>query len=215
MNMEIEQKYRIDDTQQFHILTELKNLGTYTLRHTNLVEQQHNVYYDTPDGLLSKQRYSLRLRKLDHGCIATLKGPGEGQGGLFKRDEWEVETTDPHPANWPKSPARTQALALVGNAHLIQLLTIDTRRRYITAVRTSQPYQKVAAINLDDVTLRAGEQHESFLELEIELLPLGTYADLDSLATSLAEHITLQPENRSKLQRGLDLLSKLSRTDTE
>ncbi len=201
--MEIEKKFRVEDAASFARLDDLKMLGSYTLRHISQPEQQHNTYYDTADRLLEASRHGLRIRQIDGRCIATLKGPGESAGGLFRRGEWEVEACDAHPSTWPESEARTQALKLLGDAPLLPLLTIQTQRRHIMAARDNE---EVAELSLDEGTIYSGGQSERFCELEIELLPAGSERDLEALEAALHEHLLLIPEHRSKLERGLSLL---------
>ncbi len=200
--MEIEKKYHLPDSAHLDRVAHLRTLGGYTLRPVEHVEQQRNTYYDTPDGLLESQRYGLRIREIDGRRIVTMKGPGTGQAGLHRRQEWELEADDPHPATWPPGEARQHALALLADRPLIALLTITTRRRHLFGVRDNQD---IAELSLDESQIEAGGQREAFCELEIELLPAGSEADLDALETALQEHLPLVPENRSKLERGLRL----------
>jgi inorganic triphosphatase YgiF len=204
--MEVEKKFRITDAANFDVLSGLDTLGAYRLRHAEHAQQQRNTYYDTADRLLEQRRYGLRIREIDGKRVATLKGGGNPQAGLFRRDEWEIEATDPHPATWPSSEAREQALALLGDAPLLPLLTIHTRRQHIFAIPHDESGREVAEFSLDEGYIDAGGQRESFRELEIELLPDGTDDDLAALEAALRDYITLEPEQRSKLQRGLALL---------
>lgn len=201
--MEIEKKFRVEDAALLDGLKTLDQLGSYRLRQSSHSEQQINTYYDTVDRRLERGRYGLRIRNIDGYCIATLKGGETEQEGLFERDEWEVEASDPHPTTWPRSEARTQALALLGDAPLLPLLTIYTQRHHITALRDGEA---VADISLDTGTIQAGDHNQPFCELEIELQSAGTAADIDALEAALGAYIPLRPESRSKLQRGIALL---------
>jgi inorganic triphosphatase YgiF len=189
------------------VLSGLAALGAYRLRHAEHAEQQRNTYYDTADRLLEQRRYGLRIRETAGRRIATLKGAGDPQAGLFRRDEWEVEAADPHPATWPAGAAREQALALLGDAPLLPLLTIYTRRQHIFAAPHDDASREVAEFSLDEGYIDAGGQREPFRELEIELLPDGTDDDLVALEAALRDYIELVPEQRTKLQRGLALLN--------
>lgn len=201
--MEIEKKFRIDDVAQLNQLKTLDRLGDYDLRQSSHSDHQTNTYYDTADRRLERGQYGLRIRDVEGHCIATLKGSQQVQDGLFERDEWEVEASDPHPATWPESAARTQALAVLGDARLLPLLTIYTERHHIFALRDGQ---EIAEMSLDSGTIEASGQRQPFCELEIELRPAGTAADIDALEAALGTYLPLQPESRSKLQRGLALL---------
>lgn len=214
--MEIEKKFQIAQADDFAQLLRLTRLGRYDLRQIE-AEAQENTYYDTADQRLGRCGYGLRIRAVAGHCVATLKGPAEQDGsrpaeaGLFRRSEWEVEAQSPDPATWPTGPARSQATALLEGAPLLPLLTIATRRRRLLAL---QEGQAVAELALDESKIAAGDRTEQFCELEIELLPLGSPADLAALETALHAHLPLVPEHRSKLQRGLELF-ELDRSPTE
>jgi inorganic triphosphatase YgiF len=202
---ELEAKYRLETQAQGQILLHLPQLGGYRLEPA-APELQHNRYYDTADGRLQQHRYGLRIRQIGAQSIVTLKGDSRSTvAGISERAEYEVEATQPDPHTWPASPARTHALALIGDAPLIELLRISTERQHIYVWREQQ---RVAEISLDHGTTYAGDLHEPFDELEIELLPDGSRADLDALIAALAAHLPLQPEPRSKLARGLALLAQ-------
>jgi inorganic triphosphatase YgiF len=201
--MEIEAKFRVEDDHVFTTLPVLHSLGAYILHSDGYVEQQHNTYYDTADKRLQAARYGLRLREIEGHCVATLKGPGQVRDGVHHRGEWEVETHSHDLAHWPESEARTHTMMLVGDAELLPMLSMETKRRRITAVRN---HQELAELCLDEGHISAGERSLPFRELEIELLPAGTEDNLQELITLLKEHFVLVPENRSKLEQGLALI---------
>jgi inorganic triphosphatase YgiF len=133
---------------------------------------------------------------------------------MFRRGEWEVEATDPHPASWPAGAAREQAQAVLGEAALLPLLTIHTRRRIVVAAPPDAPAEQgVAEISLDDVRIEAGGRTRTFTELEIEMLPAGSEADLHALEAALRERLTLVPEERSKLQQGFEVLREAAQAE--
>lgn len=205
--MEIEAKYTVADPAAFVVLEQLDQAGAYRLRAGGEVERQHNTYYDTADRRLQRAFFGLRVRKIGERAIVTLKGRNSAEGGLHRRDEWELEAASPDPATWPESEARRQALALLGEgdetAPLLALLTIHTERRHLIAERDEVP---VAEISLDSGTIYAAGKTQSICELEIELLPDGVVADIEALAAALGAYLELFPENRSKLERGMALL---------
>mgnify|MGYP000107532640 CR=1 FL=1 len=51
-----------------------------------------NIYYDTPDLQLHRQRVALRLRRTGKRWVQTIKMQGRAVGGLHQRPEWEQET---------------------------------------------------------------------------------------------------------------------------
>ena len=207
--MEIEAKFRVDNREHFAALLAASELGGYVLRAAPHPEQQRNTYYDTADGRLEQARYGLRIREVDGKSVATLKGPGTPRNGLHQRAEWEVEARQPDPATWPVGEARAEALRLLEGTELLPLLTIETSRHHIVALRQKESEeQEIAELALDEGIIRAKECSRPFCELEIELLPAGTHADLEALIEAAQQLMPLIPENRSKLEQGLTLLKE-------
>ncbi|NJN15830.1 MAG: CYTH domain-containing protein [Oscillochloris sp.] len=201
--MEIEAKYRISEADLLQ-MAGLTELAGYTLRARPAAELQRNTYFDSADRRLTAAHYGLRVRRVGPHARVTLKGPAEvSERGVHQRAEYEFPGSSPDPQHWPNEEARDLALALLRGAELVQLLTIDTERLIRYAVRDGVD---VAEIALDRGIIRAGERTELICELEIELLPAGEPSDIDTLAAAFAEHGTLTPEMRSKLQRGMALL---------
>jgi inorganic triphosphatase YgiF len=202
--MEIEAKFRVDDERIFAGLLELNALGPFRLVPAQGVEDQHNVYFDTPDGLLRAGHYGLRIRDLGGRRIATLKAASSVQGGVYERGEWEVAIgDDDRPETWPASEARDRTVALLGGAPLRPILTVHTLRQHIYAW---QGQRRSAELSLDEGTISAGARELRFRELEIELVDDAPRADLDALIGLLRQRFPLAPEDRSKLARGLALL---------
>jgi inorganic triphosphatase YgiF len=201
--MEIEAKYRLADPAQFIGIAALRTLGVYELHPHPLPENQHNTYYDTADRRFAAAQHSLRLRRIGDRAVVTLKGPKQVANGLHQREEWEFTHNDPDPQSWPAGPVRDLALQIKGDQALIALLTINTERQVIDVLHKEQ---RVAELCLDQGLIRAGERSAPICEIEIELHDDGMLADLEAIAAALAVHVPLEPENRSKLERGLALL---------
>lgn len=200
--MEVEAKYIIS-AGDMEVVAALRQLGPYTLHAEPEPERQQNRYFDTPDRRLAQARYGLRLRDVGGRMLVTLKGPAEVVHGLHRRAEYEFSHADPDPRTWPAGPARELALALIGKASLLPTVTILTERTILFAHYQGRV---VAEICLDNGIIQAPSRAEPFNELEIELLPDGSEADLSALADALRAFVDLCPESRSKLQRGLALL---------
>jgi inorganic triphosphatase YgiF len=200
--MEIEAKYTVTE-EALDTVSQVRELGAYTLHPAPAAEEQENIYYDTADSRLSTARYGLRLRRVGDRSLITLKGPTDGNDGLHRRAEYELPGASPDPVTWPAGVARDLTLALTGGAPLAPLLRIVTERRVLHAERDGV---LVAEICLDRGTIYAGDRSAPISELEIEQLPDGTADDLAALAAALVKVIRLRPEPRSKLERGLSLL---------
>ena len=204
--MEIEAKFRVVNRGVFASLRQLTTLGAFLLVHTPGTEHQHNTYFDTDDRRLTASRVTLRVRDLGRRRIATVKRSLSTHAGIHTREEWEVDLdAGEHPADWPAGPARDQALAVLDGADIFPLMIIRTRRRYSYALLADE---QVAEISLDESVILAGGHTTGFRELEVELLPHGTRADLDTLVEHLQACFALIPESRGKKKRGLELLDR-------
>jgi inorganic triphosphatase YgiF len=109
------------------------------------------------------------------------------------------------PSAWPPSMARDRALAALGGAPVVPLITVHTRRQYMYAFRASVV---AAELCLDEGTISAGERTLDFRELEVELLEGQARTDLDALLEHLRARYPLVPESRGKKSRGLALLDE-------
>lgn len=203
--MEIEAKLIVSDAQVFAELLGLDRIGPFELAPRAGVERQSNIYYDTADGLLRARRYGMRIRDLGGRRIATLKGKQSARDGLFERSELEAEVGEAvHPADWPDGPLRDQVLALLAGAPVVPVLTVDTDRRHIDALRDGR---RVAELSLDEGLIHAGARSEAFRELEVELTDPDARAEFEALVGLLRERFALQPGNVGKYERGLQLLA--------
>lgn len=204
--MEIEAKFRVVNRAVFTSLRQSTTLGPFLLVHTPGTEHQHNTYFDTADRRLTASRVTLRVRDLGSRRIATVKRSLSTQAGIHTREEWEVDlAAGDHPVDWPAGAARDQALIWLDGAALFPLMTIRTRRQYSYALLADI---QVAEISLDEGVIIAGGRMVGFRELEVELLPSGTRADLDALVETLQARFALIPESRGKKKRGLELLDQ-------
>lgn len=202
--MEIEAKLIVPDAQIFADLLGLSQIGPFELAPRAGVERQHNIYYDTAEGLLRAKRYGMRIRDLGGRRIATLKGKQTARDGMFERSELEADVGQAvQPADWPAGPLRDQVLALLGGAPVVPVLSVATDRRHIDALRDGQ---RVAELSLDEGVIDAGVRSEAFRELEVELTDPDARADFEVLVGLLRERFALQPGNVGKYERGLQLL---------
>jgi inorganic triphosphatase YgiF len=173
------------------------------------VQQLHNVYYDTPDQALRRQKVALRVRRQSGGpatraqWILTLKTAGTSVGGLSQRGEWEATlrnarprlsalqgtpwaTLDPDGTLWPQlAPA---------------FVTTCIRTLWLLRQRGGS----VIEVALDVGEIVAGGRCEPICELELEL-KAGPPEALYALAHRLADVVAVLPGQASKAERGYAL----------
>jgi inorganic triphosphatase YgiF len=75
------------------------------------------------------------------------------------------------------------------------------------AVSTSEGDRLVAELSLDVVEMHTGDDARTTFELEAELASDGTTDDLALMVADLRDRWRLQPQPRSKFERGLAALN--------
>lgn len=207
--MEIEAKFRVADRRTFAQLLALPTLAGITMSPRSVAEQQRTTYFDSEEAIFRAQRSSLRVREVHGQRIATVKRSRGTAGSLHRRDEWETPIDAAlHPQHWPDSPARTQALAILGEdtRPLIAQVVVHTYRQIIDASLADRP---IAEICLDEGYVSVAGRLAGFRELEVELDPEGTPADLERICAALTARFPLVPEPLGKRTRGLVLLDRI------
>lgn len=87
---------------------EAERLAT-SLGEPRRLEQQHNVYFDAPDGAWGRAGFGVRLRSTGGAAVTlTLKGRGHNVGDFVSRGEWELELPA---ARWPALTTGHEPLA--------------------------------------------------------------------------------------------------------
>ncbi len=162
-----------------------------------------NTYFDTVDRRLNQAKVALRIREKNGQYYQTLKTRGESINGLTHRGEWEwpiptavLDSTGLEKI-WP------EALADVDVDDLEPLFATDFTRTcwYLNWL---SPAARVEAA-LDVGVVKAGDDSAPICELELELLE-GDEAALLSIAARLSQDFALQPSDKSKAERGFELL---------
>lgn len=172
-------------------------------------QRLRNIYFDTPNQDLRRQRAALRLRSLrqDGGkarWLQTFKTAGDGAAGLTRRGEWETELRD----------GQIDPIALQGtpwhalDPHgewLAQLAPIfETESARTLRLFTGDDGSRIEVV-LDVGRVRAGEQCAPLCEVELELLK-GTPDALFALADHIAAQLPVLPAPVSKAERGWRLV---------
>ncbi len=173
------------------------------------VQQLHNVYYDTPDQALRRQKVALRVRRQSGGpasraqWILTLKTAGTSVGGLSQRGEWEATLRNATPRL--SALDGTPWAALDPDGTLWPQLApafITTCSRTLWLLR--QRGGSVIEVALDVGEVLADGRRAPICELELEL-KAGPPEALYALARRLAEVVAVLPGQASKAERGYAL----------
>jgi inorganic triphosphatase YgiF len=162
-----------------------------------------STYFDTPDILLRKNGFALRIREDKGQYTQTLKSSAPSENGLTTRQEWE----------WPLADFALD-LSLISVDSLRKLLSEPQVKATLAPRFTTQFNRTTWDINfqqsrveiaLDIGQVIAGNRTAPIQEVELEL-KAGNNADLQALANRFIADLGLAPENRSKAARGYSLL---------
>jgi CHAD domain-containing protein len=205
--MEIEAKFAVPNRAAYRDLLRLRELAGYALVPAGATAQVVDRYFDTADGRVLGGGYALRIRTEGDAALVTLKGLGGSSGAVHRRDEQEEALPELalDVAAWPASPARDLALQLTGGMTLEPLFELSQRRARRDVMDGAR---RVAQFSLDDVRAAVGQRPAFYYELEIELAPDGTEADLATIAEALQSRWGLTPEPHSKFERALATLQR-------
>jgi len=168
-----------------------------------IARKLYSVYYDTPGFDLWRKGVTLRLRRDSSRWLQTVKGGGEAQAGLHRRDELESEVAGPHPD-----------LARIRDGGLAEVFAPSHLRAQLRPVFVTEFHRSSRLIELgpdttveasiDSGEIRGGERADAVSELELELKK-GAPWQLFDLALKLLKDVPLAVENRSKAERGFAL----------
>ena len=158
------------------------------------------TYYDAPDGIFSRLRWTLRRRMENGVSVCTLKSSlSDGSRG-----EWETECDDILSA--------VPRLIALGAPKELEAYTRDgvsptcgarfTRKALTLAAGTG-----TVELALDQGVLLGGGKELPFAEVEVELKQ-GRDEDAVAFAQALAARFGLTQEPKSKLRRALELAGR-------
>lgn len=170
-------------------------------------KQLHNIYFDTPEQLLHRERIALRLRRVGSDdqpeWLQTLKTGGRGDSALSQRGEWEFPVADAKLSL--KALKATPWAGLDPDGTVFRALApcfVTTFERTSWLVRRRDG--SVVEVALDIGQIDAGGKSAPICELELELLE-GKPAALFDIAQQIAATIAVLPANMSKAERGYAL----------
>lgn len=166
----------------------------------------HSIYFDTPQLELMRQQIALRLRQVGGHWIQTVKGGGKVEEGLHQRSEWEVPVTGGIlDLNKLSSSPWHSFFTLDIQSRLIPIFVTDFWR----TIWLMELPNCLIELALDEGEIQAKNKQVPICEVELELKS-GAPESLFDLARELRKSIALQPEDRSKADRGYVLYSALA-----
>lgn len=171
---------------------------------------QRDIYLDEAGGRLFREGSALRVRSYGGKHIATFKGPGSEEEGIFRRSEIE----------WGLSPEEVEAFEREGRlsfppelrvaleaSRLVRALTVETRRRALLRDRDdpgSGPGQALLLeLTLDECTFSGPGGDARHREIELELKQ-GEPARLSRVASALRDRFSLSSSTKSKFALAME-----------
>ena len=155
------------------------------------------TYFDTPDGALSAQHITLRLRRENDATVCTLKTP-LAQGG---RGEWECLAAD-------IQTGLAELLAIGAPQAPILLaqqgVVVVCGARFTRLAAELPTADGTAELALDHGVLIGGGKELPLCEVELEQ-KTGSDAATALLAAQIAQTYSLQSESKSKFRRAMAL----------
>ena len=207
--MEIEAKYAITGSVSPDDIGKL-DLAPYQLERA-ADHDLHDTPMDTPERALAANHSSLRVRRDGDKTLITFKhAGGSDANGVHRREEIERDLmagTETDVAHWPVEIA-TRYREIAGDAAPAPLFAINNNRRTWRVQRADGT--EVAEVALDEGTFEVNGKTQPLHEIEIELKGAGTEDDLSQIAPKFVAALPIQPETRSKMQRGLVFLDEQS-----
>lgn len=168
-----------------------------------------NEYYDTADMALTQNGIAYRIRRINGRAYeATVKTRGVTENGFSSREEYTVPLAEPVPMRTGFSPEMDSILSqLLADKKLVPFCTVAFTRHLALLDLGGGSRGELA---LDGGSITAGGKTQPLAEVELESKE-GREENLFIFVDALKKIIPLQPENRSKLARGLALLEKKSK----
>ena len=165
------------------------------------------TYFDTADFDLCSRKVAFRVRMENNRPVATLKWGGAAKDGLHVRGELNVPVEASYLENpgidiFEGSELYDDLRAAVDGKALKPIMNINCLRKQM-AVDTGK---SISVVSLDIGEIVTDKGVLPVAELEIELYS-GDKDDMVMLGQELAFKYNLVPENKSKFQRGIELLN--------
>lgn len=165
-----------------------------------------SIYFDTPEQLLRKSGYVLRIRRTQSGYVQTVKAAGDG---LIERPEWEQSVAGGEPDR--DALDATPVGKLLGKRSKLAPLFSVSVERCSCLLRQGRSLIEVA---LDQGSIRKAEaigEADTLLMSEIELeLKDGSVTDLFAFAREIAALVPVRLGVESKAERGFALIETRS-----
>ena len=206
--MEIETKYIIPERETADKLWEDKFLVSMEEEGSRETLYMKAVYFDTEDSLLAKNDIALRVRAENETIFATLKWSGKNEGALHTREELNIPVGGdtcmiaPDISVFEESETGKELIDLIGDKPLFSNVETGVIRRRFR-IDTGKALIEVS-VDTGEIITDGGI--EPICEIEFELFS-GEESELERVSENVKERYGLEPGEKSKYARGLELVS--------
>ena len=171
-----------------------------------------NQYFDTRDGLLHRQNVAIRVRSIGAAHEMTVKVRAPDEGGLTRRQEWNIPVETPHLATdlLRQLPLPSDVLEAV-SGHALE--PIFNNRFYRTDWRVTFGATTMM-VSFDQGVVSSAKTSSPVSEIEIELLT-GDIAELVDASLRLTDDLPVYLAVISKAERGDCVIRQQSPTRFE
>ena len=214
VKLQIESSFKKDKIEKVMdtISTALGITDTYDLIPLE-AEGLIDIYHDTDDLILYKERNSLRIRHIGKESKVTIKLGRVQKGGKFIRDGVSITCTQAElqsEINGNFVSLIKKYLPHVANKVLQPTIVVKNSRRYFEMRLKDQKQDEPvfrARLSLDVYNLvnaRNGKSSDELFEFEVEALNEESSKHLSSLSSTIREVVPdLKPSYHSKYERGV------------
>ena len=205
---EIELKLLLPDQEAGAAVVEFMRQRDYKVEEMDPV-RNIDIYLDTFDWMLLKNKLAFRYRLANDRTMYTLKSMGGIEDGVAKRTEIEiaVETPVDEPAAVPVKSLRKRVKEVIFPRKLIEHIQIRTDRRLYRVI-SPEGAKIELAFDTSGFSLRGlhkPRRAQRLLEMEAELLK-GPAKALPALGSLLSDKFGHTPSIMSKLETAMERL---------
>jgi len=202
--IEIEIKLSLPDRSVLERMLAIETLAGFAAGQRT-VERITDRYLDTASRAILAAGYSCRVRQRNSERHLTLKSLGQAPAHVWRRHEDEIlldPTGDPlDVGRWTAGSPRELVEQAIKNEPLQVLFTVRQIRHVCPLLDGDRP---LVELSLDEVDYGT----RPIFELEAELLPSGSEAELRQIARTLTADWQLRSVPLSKFERGLQMLER-------
>jgi CHAD domain-containing protein/uncharacterized protein YjbK len=207
-SIEIELKLILPGSKAEREVVDFLRQNKYTVEKIDPVKNV-DIYMDTTDWSLLKNKLSLRYRLADEKAMYTVKSVGPIEDGIAKRMESEVELEKPvdAPTDIPLKNLRRQIKEIIFPRKLMEQILVRTnRRRYFATSSEGAKFElSFDTSSFSSNALFKPQRARPDYQLEAEILD-GPDSAVETLASLLAEAFAFPPATTSKMQLAMERL---------